>query len=336
MLSVGVNLMMSSDTLKKVTVDYLYHSLRNPRPEIEARICQLRIVRDLDKKQYAKLKRQLPYIVCGMFNPPYRKTENFAYTEYFIVDIDNFSEKGLNLSTIRKQVEQDERVMLSFLSPSKDGLKLLFHLKERCYDAGIYSLFYKAFINEFSKQYHLEQVVDERTSDVCRACFISIDPDAYYRSNVISVDINSFLPLSDVTSMFDLKRNLEQQVKSAQLKEESAEKLKDPDMEVMDRIKNLLQPKMEQKKLEKKEPYIPECLDDIIGGLKKYVEDTGIIVYEIVNIQYAKKIRCKMGSRLGEVNLFYGKRGFSVVQSPRSGTSTELNALLADLVTSYL
>lgn len=336
MLSVGVNLIMSSDTLKKVTVDYLYHSLRNPRPEIEARICQLRIIRDLDKKQYAKLKRQLPYIVCGMFNPPYRKTENFAYTEYFIVDIDNFSEKGLNLSTIRKQVEQDERVMLSFLSPSKDGLKLLFHLKERCYDAGIYSLFYKAFINEFSKQYHLEQVVDERTSDVCRACFVSIDPDAFYRPNVVSVDINSFLPVSDVTSMFDLKRNLEQQVKSAKLKEESGEKVRDPDTEVMDRIKNLLQPKMQQKKLEKKEPYIPECLDDIIGDLKKYIEDTGIIVYEIVNIQYAKKIRCKMGSRLGEVNLFYGKRGFSVVQSPRSGTSTELNALLADLVTSYL
>lgn len=336
MLSVGVNLIMSSDTLKKVTVDYLYHSLRNPKPEIEARICQLRIIRDLDKKQYAKLKRQLPYIVCGMFNPPYRKTENFAYTEYFIVDIDNFSEKGLNLSTIRKQVEQDERVMLSFLSPSKDGLKLLFHLKERCYDAGIYSLFYKAFINEFSKQYHLEQVVDERTSDVCRACFVSIDPDAFYRPNVVSVDINSFLPVSDVTSMFDLKRNLEQQVKSAKLKEESGEKVKDPDTEVMDRIKNLLQPKMQQKKLERKEPYIPECLDDIIGDLKKYIEDTGIIVYEIVNIQYAKKIRCKMGLRLGEVNLFYGKRGFSVVQSPRSGTSTELNALLADLVTSYL
>lgn len=93
---------------------------------------------------------------------------------------------------------------------------------------------------------------------------------------------------------------------------------------------------MQQKKLERKEPYIPECLDDIIGDLKKYIEDTGIIVYEIVNIQYAKKIRCKMGLRLGEVNLFYGKRGFSVVQSPRSGTSTELNALLADLVTSYL
>ena len=43
-----------------------------------------------------------------------------------------------------------------------------------------------------------------------------------------------------------------------------------------------------------------------------------------------------MGVRLGEINLFYGKRGFSVVQSPRSGTSDELNRLLADLITSYL
>lgn len=336
MLSVGVNLTMNSDTLKKVTVDYLYHSLRNPKPEIEARICQLRIVKDLDKKQYTKLKRQLPYVVCAMFNPPYRRTENFAYTEYFIVDIDNFSEKGLDLSTIRRQVEQDERVMLSFLSPSKDGLKLLFHLKERCYDAAIYSLFYKAFINEFSKQYHLEQVLDERTSDVCRACFISIDPNVFYRTDVISVDINNYLPISDVSSMFDLKRDLEQYVKNIKLRERAEEKVKDPDMEVMNRIKTLLQPKLEQKKQKKNEPYIPECLDDIIGDLKKYIEETGIIVYEIVNIQYAKKIRCKMGTRLGEVNLFYGKRGFSVVQSPRSGTSAELNTLLVDLIVSYL
>lgn len=80
---------------KKVTVEYLYYSLRNPKPDVEARIRQLRIIRDLDKKQYSLLKRQLPYVVCGMFNPPYRKTENFAYTEYFIVDIDHFQRKVL-------------------------------------------------------------------------------------------------------------------------------------------------------------------------------------------------------------------------------------------------
>ena len=272
-----------------------------------------------------------------MFNPPYRRTENFAYTEYFIVDIDHISEKGLNLGVIRDQVERDERVVLSFLSPSEDGLKVLFRLKERCYDAGIYSLFYKAFLLAFSKQYHLEQVIDERTCDVCRACFISIDPYAYYCSESIPVDMSTYLSVSDTTSMFDLKHELEQQVKKEKITVVSPdEKIKDLDQETINRIKQLLQPQLKQKLQNKKVPYVPECLDDIINDLKKYIEKTGLIVYEIMNIQYAKKIRCKMGVRLGEINLFYGKRGFSVVQSPRSGTSDELNRLLADLITSYL
>ena len=337
MLSVGVNLLRDSDTLRKVTVDYLYHSLRNPKEEMKSRIHQLRIVRSLDEKQYKVLKRGLPYIVCGMFNPPYRRTENFAYTEYFIVDVDHISEKGLNLSTVREQVERDERVVLSFLSPSEDGLKVLFRLKERCYDAGIYSLFYKAFLLAFSKQYHLEQVIDERTSDVCRACFISIDPHAYYCAEAVPVDMNTYLPTSDSTSMFDLKHELEQQVKKEKpVVASSDEKIKDPDQETINRIKQLLRPDLKQKLQNKRAPYVPECLDDIITDLKKYIEETGVSVYEIVNIQYAKKIRCKMGMRLGEINLFYGKRGFSIVQSPRSGTSDEFNKLLADLITSYL
>ena len=337
MLSVGVNLLRDSDTLRKVTVDYLYHSLRNPKEEMKSRIHQLRIVRSLDEKQYKVLKRGLPYIVCGMFNPPYRRTENFAYTEYFIVDVDHISEKGLNLSTVREQVERDERVVLSFLSPSEDGLKVLFRLKERCYDAGIYSLFYKAFLLAFSKQYHLEQVIDERTSDVCRACFISIDPHAYYCAEAVPVDMKTYLPTSDSTSMFDLKHELEQQVKKEKPAVASSdEKIKDPDQETINRIKQLLRPDLKQKLKNKKAPYVPECLDDIITDLKKYIEETGVNVYEIVNIQYAKKIRCKMGMQLGEINLFYGKRGFSVVQSPRSGTSDEFNKLLADLITSYL
>ena len=149
--------------------------------------------------------------------------------------------------------------------------------------------------------------------------------------------MNTYLPTSDSTSMFDLKHELEQQVKKEKPAVSSSdEKIKDPDQETINRIKQLLRPDLKQKLQNKKAPYVPECLDDIITDLKKYIEETGVNVYEIVNIQYAKKIRCKMGMRLGEINLFYGKRGFSVVQSPRSGTSDEFNKLLADLITSYL
>ncbi|MEY8688153.1 CRISPR-associated primase-polymerase type B [Bacteroides sp. AN502(2024)] len=335
MLSAGSNIVSPSETLKKVTIEYLYYSLRNPKPDVEAHIRQLRIIRDLDKEQYSLLKKQLPYVVCGMFNPSYRKTENFAYTEYFIIDIDHFSEKGFDIQTMRKQIESDERVVLSFISPGEDGLKVLFKLKERCYDAGIYKLFYKSFLRDFAIMYHLEQVLDERTCDVCRACFISVDFDAFYREDAVPVDLNTYLPVSDVVSMFDLKHELECEMKEKKVTTVLEEKIKDPEKEVMDKIKGLLNPKVSKNSL-KKRPYVPEYLEEIMNDLKIYIEKTGVVVYEIINIQYAKKIRCKVGLRMAEINLFYGKHGFSVVQSPRCGTSEDLNYLISELIVNYL
>lgn len=334
MLSVGSNIISSADALNKVKVDYLYHSLRNPKPEIVSRMNQLRIIRNLDTKQYSMLKRQLPYVVCGMFNPPYRRTENFAYTEYFILDIDHIYDKGLDIAAIKERLKADPRVMLCFLSPSEDGLKVLFHLKERCYDAGLYSLFYKAFLKDFSMHYGLEQVIDERTSDVCRACFISIDADAYYNPDAETVDMDFYLPKDDVSMLFDLKASLAKEVKEQASSAEKEERSIDPDADVMQRVKALLNPKAAAK--QKPAPYVPQRLDEIMGELKQYVEETGVQLYEVVNIQYGKKLRFRMGQKLAEVNLFYGKRGFSVVQTPRGGTSAELNELMVQLVNGFI
>ena len=84
MLLFGTNIQSAADELRKVQEEYLYHSLRNPKPAIAATIKQLRIIYGMDKNGYSQLKRKLPYFVCGQFNPPFRRKENFAYTENFI------------------------------------------------------------------------------------------------------------------------------------------------------------------------------------------------------------------------------------------------------------
>lgn len=335
MLSVGVNIVSQADELKKVKVDYLYHSLRNPKPVISARINQLRIIRNLNAKQYSMLKRQLPYVVCASFNPPYRRTENFAYTEYFILDIDHLYEKGKDLQNVRQQIQADNRVMMCFLSPSEDGLKVLFRLKERCYEAGLYSLFYKAFSRDFSKLYDLDQVIDERTSDVCRACFISIDNNAYYNPSAELIDFDSYVKTDDMSALLDLKFSLAKEASDSEKKtEKKEEKCTEPDAEIMQKVKALLNPNMKNKA--KVEPYVPQQLNDIMDELKTYVENTGVLLYEVKNIQYGKKLRFKMGQKLAEINLFYGKNGFSVIQSPRCGTSSGFNELMSQLVNSFI
>ena len=109
----------------------------------------------------------------------------------------------------------------------------------------------------------------------------------------------------------------------------------DPDKEIMERMKACLNP---DAKLLKKKPdvYVPDQLNTIIGNLVSFVEHTGLVVSEVIDIQYGKKLRISMGLKQAEVNVFYGRRGFSVVKSPRSGTSEELNEITADLIQTFI
>lgn len=334
MLLFGTNIQSAADELKKVQEEYLYNSLRNPKPAIAATIQQLRIVYSMDAKGYAQLKRKLPYFVCGQFNPPFRRKENFAYTESFILDFDHLSSKQLSLKAIHDNIIQDEQVMMCFTSPSEDGLKVMFRLKERCYDAGLYSVFYKAFAATFAMRHNLTQVTDSKTSDVTRACFVSIDPNAYFNPNSTPVDIKAYLDEANPDALFKMKHEQDEHDKVAKKSDDKQASLpKDPDRDVLARIRQQLNPKAQ---VEQHPAYVPDQLNEIIAELKLFIEETGLQVTEIINIQYAKKIRARLGQKESEVNLFYGKRGFSVVISPRLGTNEELNELLADLVKTFL
>lgn len=333
MLMFGNNIQSPADPLRKVQESYLYHSLVNPKAEVLSAMQQLRIVYSMDTTRYAQLKRQLPYIVCGMFNPPYRRTENFAYTESFILDFDHLSAKKIDMQALRQRVVDDSRVMMSFASPSQDGLKVMFRLKERCYDSGLYKIFYMAFAASFAQSLDIDQALDARTSDVTRACFISVDPEAYYNEGAEGVDLTAYVQPDNPLSVFDMKKEQAKEEKEQKKNAPADPPQRDPTKDIMDKIRSTLRPNAPVKK---REPFVPQQLDDIIGPICDKIKETGIIVTEVVNIQYAKKVRCQLGLRQGELNLFYGKRGYSVVESPRRGTDDELNHLIADITRAFL
>ena len=332
MLSVALNIKDVREELRRIPVRSLYDAIRNPRESTSALLRQLSVVRQMNPSQYAQLKQQLPYFVCAMFNPPFRRTENFAYTEYFIVDIDHISAKGLVLADLRQAMASDLRTVLCFLSPGRDGLKVLFRLSDRCHDSGLYKTFYKVFLTRFSHQYGLEQVVDTKTCDVTRACFLSADSEAYFNPSAELVVLTDYVnPEENVCLAFDLKHEAEK----AERKEATPAQPRhtEPDADVMAQIRATLNPKPS---LQKPPAYVPSVLNDIMDDLQRYVQDKGIVLSEVINIQYGKKIRCKIGLRQAEINLFYGKRGFSVVQSPRTGTDPEANDLMAEVVRCFL
>ena len=338
MFSVGSNVRNNSEPLKKVTPEYLYNALRFPKPEFLSRIRQLRIVRQINESQYVQLKQQLPYFVCASFNPPFRNTKNFAFTRYFIMDIDHICEKGLVLDDLRRKIESDSRTMMCFLSPGEDGLKVIMKLKDRCYDAGVYSVFYKKFVYEFSLQYDLQQVLDIRTSDVTRACFMSVDSFAYYNPDAEPVDMAEIIDMEDSSVLLMQKKEVEESISAlTDIADSSGDavEIREPDDDAMERIRGLLN--MKTKKVSVERPvFVPAILDTIQGELSNYVRDIGFMVSDIISIQYGKKIRAKLGLKSAEINLFYGKRGFSVVVSPKTGTDGTLNVLLADTVRAFI
>lgn len=336
MIQAGSNITQKDDLLKKIPIDYLFNSIRNPKSEISSLIRQVRMVRTLDMKQYNVIKKRLPYFVCGIFNPPYRRTENFAYTRYFILDVDKISEKNLSISSLKEIIQKDNRVMLCFISPGEDGLKIMYRLKEKCYDSGLYSLFYKTFAKKVAVDYHIDQVIDLQTSDVCRACFISSDPEIYYNQNAESVDLNSYIDTDNPFEMFQLKSELSStKPVTPDIVKNEADKSIDPDKEVISRIKGILNPSLTNK-IAPPPIYVPEQLEEIMTDLEKYIEGTGVIITDVINIQYGKKLRFKTGLKQAEINVFYGKRGFSVVLSPKSGTSEEFNKLMAELIKNFI
>lgn len=336
MISAAANIKSVTEELKKMPIRHLYDATRNPRDSTKALLRQLRIVRQLNPNQYSALKQQLPYFVCAMFNPPYRRTENFAYTEYFIVDIDHISEKGLLIEDLFQKITKDNRTMLCFKSPGGDGLKVIMKLSERCYDAGLYKTFYKVFLMKYSKQFGIEQVVDYKTCDVTRACFLSADENAYFNSKPECVVIAEYLnPDEDASLAFDIKRETEKALRENEKNKDSVKEA-EPSKDVITQIRETLHLQTRQTR-KKREAFVPHELDEIMEELKKYVEEKGIILSGVTNIQYGKKLAFKVAMRKAEINLFYGnKRGFTAVQSPKTGTDKEANELMADVINSFL
>lgn len=332
MISYAEKITDTVEPMKKLKVDNLYQMISEPTAEIKAAIAHLRIIKSIDESKYKSQKKVLPYFVCAHFSPAFRRIENFAYTEYFVVDIDHLQDKGLNVDKIKDTVIKDNRVVLCFVSPSEDGLKVVFKLSEKCYDSGLYSIFYKSFIFDFSLRYGLNQVVDSKTSDVTRACFISADSYAYFNPDAETVCLRDYVDDSNPFELYNSVCQLNAKAVDAEVIEQTDRHTADPDAEALEKIKQQLNPSLKFA-AKKKIAYVPQILNDIMPDISAYIANTGIVVNEVIDIQYGKKIRCRLGQKESETNVFYGnKNGFSVVETPRSGTDVELNSVVAELI----
>jgi len=311
--------------------EHIYQGVKSTKSELQNAIRQLRLVKNIDEKRYQVLKRDLPYAGTGIFYPQIRKTENFAWASHFMVDIDHLSLKETTPESLKEKLQSDSRILLMFVSPGNDGLKILFGLKEKIYDAAKYTLFYKAFIAGFSKQYNLQQVADTRTSDVTRACFISHDPQAFYNPTADTIDIGIYVQFDNFLEIKQLKTDLRESETEAgsEIQAKQAKQIIEDD--ALAKIKATLNPALAEKR--KKQIFVPDEAEKMVEIIVSVLAEKQIVTLEVISIHYGKKFKFALGQRQAEINLFYGKKGYTTVITPRNGTNADLNQICWQLVT---
>ncbi len=332
MLQFGKNITTPADQLFPLSVEQLHRALVKPRQAFADQMAQLRAVKSIDEKRYRELKKKLPYLVCGKFHPPVRRKENFASISCFILDMDHLSDAGRPLEEVRRQVQEDERVLLSFASPGADGLKLLFRLGKPCTDAALFSAFYKLFARSFAEQYDLMQVMDFRTSDVTRACFLSVDENAWFNPDAKPVILETLVNPSDYRQTEKALKEADKEIKEATTRQEPV--AANPPDEVLTRIRQRLNPNARQPR--QKQYHVPEEVDNALAKLREQLARFEMEIVETGPINYGRKVKVKAGNYWAEINIFYGKRGFSVVKTTKSGSNAELAELAAEVIEGIL
>jgi hypothetical protein len=315
----GQNIQQShTEVLAGTTIEGVWNRISMVNSELAKETALLRRVARLDAAASQRLKTRLPYICCSSFKGGLRKLDNLEAAHGFILDFDHLSRDPEIYLELVSRLKQDIEVALFYKSPSGCGLKIIFLLDHPIIDATSYSRFYKYFATTFANRYGLEDALDTSTSDVTRVSFLCHDPEAWCNPSPAPVHPGQF---------FSSKQSIQQEIEENGEAGREIEKMESNRLTGIQyrSILDTLHPERPAKPL--KQIFVPRQLDEIMVHIQAQAAATGIEIAEVQNINYGKKvIFVKLPDR-AEVNVFYGKRGFSVVKSPKRGS----NELLAEI-----
>lgn len=334
MIRLGKHVTQAGDQLHDVSIDKFHKALTNPEGEVASLQRRLQAIRAMDPAQYRKLKTSLPYIVCAQFHPKVRRKENFLFADRFLIDIDHLSEHQIDIKILRDKLTKDNRVELLFASPSGDGLKVMFKIDPRITDPAYYVVFYKAFCIQVEQEYKLGAALDHKTHDVSRCCFVSFDPDAYYNPQALTLHPEAFVQQG---SFFEIDR-VQKQAKEIQKAHQEVQKeinkddQSNPSQDLPDDVLAFIKEKIGQrvKKPIEKHYEQPEELEWVMEQLHNFLAEINAEIEQVRPIAYGRQVKVKSGNIWAEVNIFFGKRGVSVVGTTKSGSHKEFGKTLSE------
>jgi hypothetical protein len=330
---IGQNITNQEDLMQKTVLQQLFNSIAEPSPAFQSQIEQLRNVLSIDKAKYRQLKTRLPYFVSGIFYNGIRRTENFSQISHFVIDLDHLLENEIDINSLKAKLVNDERIALLFVSPSGNGLKIVFNLGEALFDAMQFKLFYKTFTSVFAQQYNILPSLDKTTSDVSRACFLSADKEAFFNVDATAINIIEYIDFDDFLQIKEIQKELKSESASNTENIVFSEPKEFMSENVLSQIKTNLNPKIAKRE---KDVYVPKALLDAMNGLQEAIEGKGLKLESAINIQYGKQIKASVKHLWAEVNVFYGKKGFKVIPVSKTGSNPELSEILTNILENYI
>lgn len=282
---------------------------------------RLRRVKDLDANSYKKLKTRLPYIVGSDFENGIRKSDFFRACHYVLLDVDHCT---LENQTVPAYLSQDSRVLLAFVSPSGEGFKVLFRLASPCLSLLEYKMFYREFAMQFAEKHQLVGSVDLRTCDATRACFLAHDANVYFNPEATGVCWDTYIEKEEMFEgvaattappVVKPKAVLNEQKYQAVLKE--------------------INPKQMVRKADK-QLFVPEEILALQSDFERICKENNWELMDLQRINYGQKVMVRQGYKYAEVNVFFGKKGFSIVKSPKTGADAYLSEALFVALEAFL
>lgn len=318
----GLHSASPDDRLVKMPLDHLYRAIAHPSGQLRNQVKHLRLIQAMDSRSVHRLQGELPYFVCGHFHPPTRRREHFSAVRCVVIQLHRLREAGLQPDAVAEKLEADPRLALAYTAAVGDGLVLLFRLREPCFDTGLYGLFYQAFVQQLAARYQLEKVIDIRVHEVTRPCFLGADPAAYFNPQADAVVLEQvFDPHHPDAQHRVTSRHLalREQQDPPPPDRPDKESLSD---EVLHGIKKKLNPRFRPRKRKRSEP-LPQW-QAVMPKVEAKLHELELELLLNEPIPFGRKLRVGAGNHWAEVNIFYGKQGFSVVKATRTGSHARL------------
>lgn len=313
-LSYGDNCRDINQALTPRSIVDVFNQIKDPNSKLFEETKLLRTVYTYSKERYREMKTRLPFISCSHFNPNHRKFENFDLSIGWILDIDmdeKMEESLLN------DILCDQRIVLAYTSPNGLGLKLLFLFEEKIQDKINYTNAYKAFTHEFGLKYGILTKMDLKNCDLSRISFLCHDSNCIMREEYTPINFTEYISILPDISQNKGNQNFENNITPTV-------------------YKNILEKLGARAKPIQSKPFVPNQLLLAIEPLYLIMEEHGISIVKHEEVQYGIKLCGRINNDQGEIIIYHGKKGWSVVSSAKKGLHHDLNEIMKQVAENFL